>query len=167
MPEDHFWKIMEAARHLSGGHYRSQATALQQVLAPMDAGDIVRFDNTFTALMAASYDWRLWGAAYVISGHCSDECFEHFREYLIAQGRDRFYSTLRTPDSCAGWVHSEQEEGWEGIRYAAAEAYRQKRGKELRATSTPPAFKLKGTPFDSTTVRNTYPMLARRFPQAG
>jgi hypothetical protein len=164
MPEMRFWELIEAARRMSAGHYQSEITALQQVLAPLDAGDIARFDNTFTALMAASYDWRLWAAAYVINPKCGEDCFEHFREYLVAQGRERFYATLQAPDNCAAWIKPEQAEGWEGIRYAAAEAYRQKRGKELRGTATPPAFTLKGKPFDSATVRTALPELARKFP---
>ena len=112
--------------------------------------------------MAASYNYNLWGAAYVINGGCSDDCFDYFREYLIGQGKDRFYQTVKDPESCAGWVKAEEEDDWQGMRYAAINAYKAKTNKDI-PTTYQPKFELKGNPFDEETVLKLYPKLAKKF----
>jgi hypothetical protein len=43
----------------------------------------------------------LWAAAYLINGGCSDDGFEYFRCWLIAQGRQVFEQSRAAPDSLA------------------------------------------------------------------
>ncbi len=124
--------------------------------------DIVKFDNTFTSLMAFSYDYKLWGASYVINGGCSDDCFDYFRQYLIGHGKIKFYQTIKNPESCVNWIKSDEEDNWEGLQYPAMEAYKQKTGKEIPKTFQP-KFELKGKPFDEETVMKQYPKLAKKF----
>src|SRR6476620_11761513 len=75
MKEDDFWKLIDRSRVLAKNDYQKQITALKTILQTLDADDIQRFDNTFTSLLAISYDWKLWGASFVINGGCSDDCF--------------------------------------------------------------------------------------------
>lgn len=119
MTEDDFWKLIEKARTVANNHYQTQITSLKTILLTLEANEIEKFDNTFTAFLAASYDWKLWGASYVINGGCSDDCFDYFRQYLIGHGKDKFYQTLKEPESCAGWIKSEEEDNWEGLQYSA------------------------------------------------
>ena len=60
------------------------------------------------------------------------------------------------------WIKSEEEDNWEGIRYSASEAYKQKTGKDIPNTYQP-KYELKGKPFDETTVDKQYPKLAKKF----
>jgi hypothetical protein len=131
-------------------------------LLTLDASEIEKFDHTFTALMAASYDFKLWGASYVINGGCSDDCFDYFRQYLIGHGKEIFYETLKDPDSCVSWIKTEEEDNWEGLQYAAINAYKQKTGKDFPGTYHP-NVELKGKPFDEETVSSQYPKLAKKF----
>jgi hypothetical protein len=49
-----------------------------------------------------AHRWDLWAAAYVINGGASDDGFEYFLGWLMAQGRARWESTstLRTRHGC-------------------------------------------------------------------
>ena len=162
MHEDEFWKIIDKSRVASGNNYQKQINALKTILLSLNPTDIEKFDNTFTALSAGSYDWKLWGAAYVINGGCSDDCFDYFRQYLIAHGKDKFYQTLEDPESCVSWIKSEEDDEWEGIQNSAYDAYLEKTGKEIPKTYIP-KFELKGQPFDEGTVDQKYPKLAKKF----
>ena len=162
MEEDAFWSIIEKSRAASRGQYETQIHALEQILVALKPFEIEKFDRRFTELLAASYDWKLWGAAYVINGGCSDDCFDYFRQYLIAHGKEKFYQTLKDPESCADWIKSDEQEEWEGLQYAAMNAYKQKTGRELPQYNIA-RFELKGKPFDEETVDKQYPKLAKKF----
>jgi hypothetical protein len=162
MSEDDFWKLIDKSRAASNNNYQIQISSLKTILLTLEPADIEKFDNTFTALLAASYDYKLWGASYVINGGCSDDCFDYFRQYLIGHGKEKFYQTIKDPESCASWIKSEEEENWEGLQYPAMEAYKQKTGKEIPKTYQP-KFELKGKPFDEETVMKQYPKLAKKF----
>ncbi len=163
MNEDEFWKLIEKSRAAANNNYLRQITSLKTILLTLAPTDIERFDNTFTALLAATYNYKLWGAAYVINGGCSDDCFDYFRQYLIGNGKERFYQTIKDPESCAPWMKSEEQgEVWEGLQYSAMEAYKQKTGKDIPKTYLPKS-ELKGKPFDEETIMKDYPKLAKKF----
>ncbi|HLK27946.1 MAG TPA: DUF4240 domain-containing protein [Puia sp.] len=162
MNEDDFWGLIDKSRMAANNNYQTQITCLKTILLTLKPTEIVKFDNTFTALLAASYNYNLWGAAYVINGGCSDDCFDYFRQYLIGHGKDKFYETIKDPESCAEWIKSEEDDNWEGLQYSAMEAYKLKTGKEMPRTYQP-KFELKGKPFDEKTVIKQYPKLAKKF----
>lgn len=162
MNEDEFWSLIDESITASDGVYNKEVGALKNILLSLDAADIEKFDNTFTALLALSYNWKLWGAAYVINGGCSDDCFDYFRQYLIAHGKDKFYETLKNPESCASWIKSEDEEEWEGLQYAAAGAYKEKTGRNI-PKSYNPGVEITGKEFDDDNVAKQYPKLAKKF----
>jgi hypothetical protein len=162
MKEDNFWKLIDQARVVAKNDYQKQIVALKTILQKLDAYNIQKFDNTFTSLLAISYDWKLWGASFVINGGCSDDCFDYFRQYLIGHGKDKFYQTLKDPESCVSWMKSEEEDNWEGLQYSAMDAYKQKTGKEIPKTYSV-KFELKGVPFDEEKVFKQYPRLAKKF----
>jgi hypothetical protein len=64
-------------------------------------------------LMADSYTNPLWAAAYLINGGCSDDGFEYFRGWLIAQGRVTFERIVANPDALAElpFVYASATEG--------------------------------------------------------
>ena len=162
MDEDQFWKLIDKSRVAANNNYQAQIASLKAILLTLEPSDIVKFDNTFTALLAASYDYKLWGASFVINGGCSDDCFDYFRQYLIGHGKEKFYKTIKDPESCVSWIKSEEEDNWEGLQYPAMEAYKQKTGKDIPKTYQP-KFELKGKPFDEETVMKQYPKLAKKF----
>lgn len=160
--ENEFWTIIDKSRVAANNNYQAQIASLKTILLTLEPRDIIKFDNTFTAMLAASYDYKLWGASFVINGGCSDDCFHYFRQYLIAQGKEKFYSTIKDPEICVSWIKSEEEDNWEGLQYSAMEAYKQKTGNDIPKTYQP-KFELKGKPFDEETVVKQYPKLAKKF----
>ena len=163
MAEDKFWELIEKSRTAANNNYQKQLASLKTILLTLTPTDIEKFDNTFTALLAATYTYKLWGAAYVINGGCSDDCFDYFRQYLIGNGKERFYQTIKDPETCASWMKSEEQgENWEGLQYSAMEAYKQKTGKDIPQTFHP-KFELKGKPFDEENLMKEYPKLSKKF----
>ncbi|RZM30330.1 MAG: DUF4240 domain-containing protein [Pedobacter sp.] len=157
-----FWKIIDQSRSAAGNSYPRQITALASILGGFSAEQISGFDDRFKDMLAVSYDGSLWAAATVINGGCSDDCFDYFREYLIAQGKVRFYATLKDPDASVSWIASESQVNWEGLRGVAASVYKKKTGKSL-PDSYQPAMKLKGRVPDEDAAIMKYPKLAKKF----
>ena len=101
MRTDDFWAVIDRAtadRPASPDEVAKRAAA---ELAQRDAADIVAWGRHLDKVMAASGKEDLWAAAYLINGGCSDEGFDHFRGWLIANGRDVLARAVREPDSLA------------------------------------------------------------------
>jgi hypothetical protein len=103
MDKDGFWAIIAQADSPEDLHRR---------LAELSDTELADFEVHHEQAFADSYDWRLWGAAYVIGGGCGDDMFDYFRAYLIGRGRDVFEAALRDPDSLAS-VELDGDEEWE------------------------------------------------------
>jgi hypothetical protein len=76
-----------------------------------------------------SYSWNLWGAAYLMNGGCSDDGFDYFRAWLLAQGRDTFEKALADPDTLAALENPEGE--LEEFMYLAPQAYEDKTREQM------------------------------------
>jgi Protein of unknown function (DUF4240) len=64
---DRFWEIIRQA---------DSPQDLHQRLAQLPESDLADFEVHHQRAFADSYDWGLWGAAYVINGGCSEESWE-------------------------------------------------------------------------------------------
>jgi hypothetical protein len=146
---EQFWALVEATR---GGGCRQHAAQLQAQLRTLPATEIVAFQRIYDDLMAESYRWDLWGAAYLADGGCSDDGFDYFRGWLLGQGRATWEAVLRDPDSLAshpllqdrdwrlGWDRFECED-LVGVAFYAYEAltgqdvYQAVRAQELPAAA--------------------------------
>ncbi|HZC98881.1 MAG TPA: DUF4240 domain-containing protein [Actinomycetes bacterium] len=142
MDRDGFWTLIEAARAAGGGDCRQQTAHLVAALRQRPVDDILALDRILYELLAKSYRWDLWGAAYLINGGCSDDGFDYFRGWLLAQGRATWEAAVRDPDSLAAHPQiraPDQQAGWEGslwcepILYLADDAYQAVTGQELPA----------------------------------
>jgi hypothetical protein len=95
------------------------------------------FDKPLWELLARSYRADLWAAAYIINGGASDDGFDYFRGWLIAQGRSAYEAALAAPDSLAelpAVVRAQQigEDLWgEDILGVAWDAYKAATGEAL------------------------------------
>lgn len=105
MHRDTFWQIIDAARAEAGDSVTDPdavAEAVVDRLAALTPDDIVGFQRVYDQLEDESYRWNLWAAAYVMLGGCSDDSFDYFRGWLVAQGRAVWEAALADPDSLAG-----------------------------------------------------------------
>lgn len=104
-------------------------------LMTLPAEEILAFDQIYDEMRARAYRWDLWGAAYLLNGGCSDDGFEYFRGWLIAQGEKVFQNSLSDPDGLADVVTDEQiAEAFfesEEMLYVARQAYEAKTGAEM------------------------------------
>jgi hypothetical protein len=134
------WQIVDRARAAAGAGTGTDAVAdaLATSLAALPPDEIADADTEIRSLLAESYRWDLWGAAYLLCDGCSDDGFDYFRGWLLLQGRAVWDAALADPDSLAGVTvasgdHPEHEELW----YLAAQAYEQATGTPLDIEAAP------------------------------
>ena len=118
MDRDGFWGLVEAARDEVDDTVADPdgvADALTKALGGMAPEQIVGFGVEFEHLQVESYRLDLWAAAYLINGGASDDGFDYFRGWLVAQGRETWEAALADPDSLADVVDEDQDEDFEGF----------------------------------------------------
>jgi hypothetical protein len=156
-----FWKLIEEAKQRSGGDLDQQVTLLTHALTTLEVPDIVAFDARFDHFMALSYTRELWAAAYIINGGCSNDCFDYFRGWLIAQGEAVFHNALHDPETLLDIVEPEEVE-LESMLYVAQEAYERKTRQAM-----PPGerviWQLNDDLWDEEMKYAMYPKLAEKF----
>jgi len=101
MDRAQFWALIEAAKAATAGDCRAQAAHLVTALRQRPVSDVLAYDRVEGQLLAESYSWELWGAAYLVDGGCSDDGFAYFRGWLLGQGRATWQAALADPDSLA------------------------------------------------------------------
>ena len=122
-----FWEIIEAAKEKAQGDLDAQVAQMTAALDQLDAEEILAWQQMFNEYQRLSYKSKLWAAAYIINGGCSDDGFDYFRGWLTAQGRNVFLAALRDPDSLADLVEVEEGEAeFEDMLGAASSVYLKK-----------------------------------------
>ncbi|MCN9242385.1 DUF4240 domain-containing protein [Streptomyces sp. RY43-2] len=103
MDREQFWHLIDAARAQATDPDDAEAVAHRatSLLVALPAEEIAAAQQVLWDLMADSYTNPLWAAAYVINGGCSDDGFDYFRGWLIAQGREVFERAVAAPDALA------------------------------------------------------------------
>lgn len=107
MDRDEFWALVERARASVGETVTAEGAeaVAQQLVDDLTAygpAAALEFQQAYDLLEAESYRWDLWAAAYLMRGGCSDDGFDYFRGWLVAQGRTVWERALADPDSLAG-----------------------------------------------------------------
>ncbi|MCX4993470.1 DUF4240 domain-containing protein [Streptomyces sp. NBC_00568] len=103
MNKEQFWELIAAARDRAITPHESEAIAREatSLLAARLVEEIVAAEQVLWDLMIESYTNPLWAAAYTANGGCSDDGFDYFRGWLIAQGREVFERVVADPDALA------------------------------------------------------------------
>ncbi|HEV2088418.1 MAG TPA: DUF4240 domain-containing protein [Cryptosporangiaceae bacterium] len=158
MERDDFWQIVESARAEVGDTVTPEgadAVAEELVerltkLSPHESvtrNTIVEFQIVLNQLRRESYRWDLWDAAYVINGGCSDDSFEDFRDWLLAQGRTVWEKALSDPDSLADVVHAGLGPLYcEAMWHVAADAFERVTGRRHGLAEALPVTRPQGEP---------------------
>jgi len=156
-----FWALIKDANQASRGDVEAEVDLLLPKLASLPPGDILDFQRLLDEQMAESYTWDLWAAAYIINGGCSDDCFEYFRGWLIAQGELVFQAALRDPESLADVADPEVE--CERMLYVAQGAFERATGRGLPRRPSLQAAEPSGRRWKESQVGARLPGLAVRF----
>ena len=91
-----FWGLIEESKGFGG-----QAEWLTEVLTKKELKEVLEFEFLFQGLMNDSYQSRLWGAAFILMGGCSDDAFDYFRGWLIGQGEEIYRKVMNDPEYLA------------------------------------------------------------------
>lgn len=128
MAEEQFWSIIKTSKDKSGGDFEQQQEELATALGKLTPNDIILFGNRFRYFRGEANTWKLWGAIYIIHGGCGDDSFSDFREWVIGQGKDFYYETVRNPETL---IDKEVGEEWEGLGYVASTVFEEITGQEM------------------------------------
>ena len=169
MNEEKFWRLIENSKAESGGDTDAQLEVLRENLENLSPEEIAAFDDIFTKFYWQSYDWKLWAAAYLIDGGCSDDGFDYFRAGLILQGEKIFNAALADPESLVDVINfadgdlaenSDWAAGVEEFLYLPSEVYEEKTGEEISREISAPR-KPSGERWAEETVEEVLPKLAK------
>ena len=163
MNKETFWEIMLDTKKASGGEPEIQQKLIAKKLNELSPEEIIGFDNIYRELIFDAYDWKLWAAAYIVNGGCSDDCFMDFRGWLIGQGEEIYTKALADPDSLSELDNLEGDMDWEGYGYLAFTAYEDKTGMEMPITSEiSHPLEPKGEEWDEDELESLLPKLSEK-----
>jgi hypothetical protein len=172
MSEAVFWSIIDKTIQYKADP-EMQISALERELMTLSAEEIVAFESAFTQQINSAYTWKLWGAASLVHGGASDDGFEYFRRWLLAQGSRVFKEVVERPDNLADFISTMQEEPLEFEEFGsvAVDAWAKRSGRSWEDFPMPtnPDLEMgtepRGSRFEESEeyFQSHYPKLWRRF----
>jgi hypothetical protein len=173
MDETKFWGVIEDASRAAPGHGMEsadrQAAALEARLSKLRPAEIIAFQGILDEKLKQSFRWDLWGAAYLLNGGCSDDCFEYFRGWLIGRGRRVYEAALQNPDSLADFAAdprtsdpSEAARECERFLYVAQLAYEKVVGGEIPRQDLSRPREPVGSPWQEDDLPKLLPRIAQK-----
>jgi hypothetical protein len=123
MKKEQFWALIAAFK----AEEEEDTESLVETLSTYSVDDIAQFEMYFQTAMNQSYTSELWGAAFTILGGCSNDSFDYFRGWLIAQGQEFFEAAVQQPEALATLIPDDYEEEdlipeWEEMLSVGGEA---------------------------------------------
>ncbi|HYE01649.1 MAG TPA: DUF4240 domain-containing protein [Phycisphaerales bacterium] len=167
MTRDQFWSVIEAARRASGDDKPALLDALRDLLARRTPAEVRDFKRHLRDLLDEAYTWDLWGAAFLMNGGCSDDAFEYWRAWLIAQGCEVYQAALRDPETLARsrlWFGAPEEYELESLLYVADEVHEDLTGGGIDLPAAPGAETPRGRPWAEEDLAARFPALSEKFP---
>jgi hypothetical protein len=129
-----FWALIDDIHAETGFDWEKKEAVFKQRLSSLSADELRAVRLHFEQAMVSAYDWRLWAAAYVIHGGCSDDGFSDFRSTIIMLGRRAFEAALKDPDTL---LEAAQAAGgdlqYENFSYPITEVFERETGQEIGA----------------------------------
>lgn len=101
-----FWALIEESKKYINNNDKKDF--LIKKLMTLGIDDIIAFETCFRTFYKDTYRSSLWGAAYIIKGGCSDDSFDYFRAWLIAQGMEVYHNAIKNPECLADYLESEE-----------------------------------------------------------
>jgi hypothetical protein len=123
--QDWFWHIVDAS---SDADQAAQTSKFRAALDKLSDQDLVDFIGLYWGLDSRLSAVRLWAAAYLMNGGCSDDGFTDFRAWLIAQGRMATERALADPDSLAELGVELDSASFEDFGYVMYHSFRDRSG---------------------------------------
>jgi hypothetical protein len=162
MEAQEFWSLIESAKQTAGTMIEARPVALQRGLSPLSPAEIQAFQVRYESLLLEANSWSLWGAAFLMNGGCSDDCFKYFRDWLISEGKVTFDAALVNPDSLAALPRRDYFE-LESFGYAAAKAFAGKGLGELDRSFEVELAQPNGKEWSEADLPALFPKLAAKY----
>jgi len=135
--EREFWKIIEASGSPDKCSPDEQCENIIEKLVGRSKEDLISFANIHKELLSKAYTWPMLKASFIVISYISDDVFEDFRNWVILNGKERFYKTLEHPDFISSYIDVEDpveditgeallfvcEEAWDGDIEEIEEGY--------------------------------------------
>jgi len=168
LQSNQFWSVIDEMGETAD--VSRKLAVLTTSLNKMSPDEVASFQHQLEYELVAAYSWDLWGAAYVVNGGCSDDCFAYFRRWLISQGQSVFVEAKSDPDALADLINwSDVDDiGFEELTYIGWDIWCEKTGltwDDLPASEVEYPSAPSGLPFvdDSADLKSRYPELWKRF----
>lgn len=161
-----FWDLIDSARRSAGSDKERMLESLRRRLMRLPPSRVAAFAQRLSDLVAKAYTWDLWGAAYLMNGGCSDSGFEHWRAWLVAQGRAVFEAALKDPQSLAAARLKFGEDGdyeFESLLDLPDEVYEELTGAGLGLAPRQASGKPSGKRWVEAELARRFPALSRKF----
>jgi hypothetical protein len=163
MDRDEFWKLIDKSRR-GVDDIDIQLENLLELVDHLDVDDILAFERHFQECLRDAYRWDLRAVAYNVGGGCSDDGFEYFLGWLIAQGRRYYEAALADPELAAERSKPGESSECKDIFGIASSAYEAQTGKTDFFKIQPPLpHPTQGTPWSDDEAYTLYPELAKKF----
>jgi hypothetical protein len=174
MTKDTFWELIDKSGRdvgkdqmdgLSARLRRDrQLDCLLDRLQMLGPEEIVQFHRCFEECVRDAYRWDLWAVAWIVNGGCSDDGFDYFLGWLIAQGREYYHAALADPETAARYVKRGEFAQCGEMWSIARRAYEARTGKEDFYEQLPKITRtIQGKRWSEEEVGNLYPSLAKKF----
>lgn len=134
MDEATFWAIIDSVKGDDDEAAHSQRLA--HALEALSNDHLVQFYVLYQAAVDRANLGDLWAAGVLLNGgHGSDDGFEYFRNWLIAQGSSVYGLAISAPDTLAA-VEVEFQDGqpiaeWESFGYIASDVFSNRTGRSV------------------------------------
>jgi hypothetical protein len=99
MNKNEFWELIQVSFQEGEWDTDKQMEILTDRLSTYSQEEILKFASIYHVYDKEAYKKKLWAAAYVMNGGCSDDCFDYFRGWLISRGEEPYLNALKDPDS--------------------------------------------------------------------
>jgi hypothetical protein len=164
MSPELFWALIGGAR-AGAGSAGEMAARLTTALAAFRPAEIRKFNKLLSERLAQLQSWDLWAFAYLVRGGCSDDAFDYFRAWVVAQGEAAFAAALEGPLPLLDAADRVWDLQCEELLTVAEDAHLERAGTALPAGRAA-KVRMHGTPWEERELEARYPELCRRLAPA-
>ena len=104
-----FWKIIEYSKELSPKNKELQIDILIDILKEIETEKLVVFRKIREYYYKKSYTSNLWAIAYMLNNGCSDDGFDYYINWLISEGKQKYYDLQENPEKIVEKYNSRDE----------------------------------------------------------
>ena len=132
MNEQIFWQLIDKARAANNSNFETQCVTLTELLVPYATEDIIAFEHLLREKIEEASSWPIMAATFVVCSFISDDTYEDFRAWLVAQGKDNFYKILKDPNEICKVLTPKEAQDLDGeyMLFVGANAWLEKLNKD-------------------------------------